>query len=188
MNPPSKSHWDNNECCMTVLWPCNGFMYTASWRYAQKGIITGRVAKRVKVMFLQACIIHSVQLGGGGAIKCIMGWVIWSRGGGSVLGRGGWTFTPRVKGQPPAPRVKGQPPPPGSKVNHLLPGRTTVYARAGGTHPTGMRFCLFIRIESWTGNTLEMLFVIFKRCHCSVSWHNCCLVPSTKYRINLNHQ
>ena len=35
-------------------------------------LITVRVAKRAKVMFSQACVTQSVQLGGGGETRCIL--------------------------------------------------------------------------------------------------------------------
>ena len=73
--------------------------------------ITAYVAK---VMFSQACVTHSVQLGGGDVTSNAS----WDRSHGQgevVLSLGGGIHLF------PLPRVKGQPPPspcPGSKVNH----------------------------------------------------------------------
>ena len=107
--------------------------------------ITARVAKRAKVMFSQACVTHSVQQGGGG-----------------VQHQRSTTFSPGTRSQHlPAPWDQVTTPPspwttpaplPGTRSQHpppSLPPWTTPpppdYAQAGGTHPTGMHYCLNIQ-------------------------------------------
>ena len=119
---------------------------------------TVRVAKRAKVMFLQACVTYSVQRGGGGG------------------GQHQWSTTSLPSSQdqvrtstPPPPRTKSEhlpptwdlvtlprpptwdlvtPPPLGTwslHPPHLGLGHSTPppphYTQAGGTHPTGMHSC-----------------------------------------------
>ena len=81
-------------------------------------LITARVAKRAKVMFLQACVTHSVQLQGGGGgrwhTKCNMG------PGQNVYPPPGT----RSECLPPPPLGPGQnvyPPPPGTRSECLSP-------------------------------------------------------------------
>ena len=71
-------------------------------------VVTARVAKRAKVMFLQACVTHSVQLRGGGGrwhTKCNMG-----------LGQNVYPLPP--------PGTRSEclpPPPPGTRSDSLPP-------------------------------------------------------------------
>ena len=76
-------------------------------------MFTARVAKRAKVMFSQACVTHSVQLGGGGLVGGggWSGWGSWSgRGGGGGLAVGGGGGG--GSGDLPSPRIGHWPPPP----------------------------------------------------------------------------
>ena len=85
--------------------------------------VTARVAKRVKVMFSQACVTHSVQLGWRWSeVNHLPNQGQWSTTSLPHQGRRSTTSPSRCRGQPPPNSVRGQPPPPGSEVNHLPPG------------------------------------------------------------------
>ena len=73
--------------------------------------ITARVAKRAKVMFLQACVTHSVQWGGGGGNETP-----------KVCEQ--HLPPPRTRSQhlpPPQDQVTTPPSPPGTRSQHLPP-------------------------------------------------------------------
>ena len=128
--------------------------------------ITARIAKRAKVMFLLACVTHSVQVSGDVTPNASWDRSHGYRGGGRWSDPGGETSTTPPQTGPPPPRDrttpyppthtpdrttppdrKGHWPPPGRKGHWppMPPPPPDSYRNYGqwtaGTHPTGMHSC-----------------------------------------------
>ena len=140
-------------------------------------LFTARVAKRAKVMFLQACHSFCSTPGGGGgggqhqwsttppppdqvrtstpSPPGVMGQNIYPSHPPGVMGQNIYPLPPPGSGQniypPPPPGIRGQniyPLPPLLGLGHSTPPPRH-YTQAGGTHPTGMHSCCLI--DGWSG-------------------------------------
>ena len=121
-----------------VLFRWKVFGGTTCGHLSLQVIFTARVAKRAKVMFLQACVTHSVQRRG--EVGNING-----QPPPPQLGLGHSTPPPHLglghSTPPPHLGLGHYTPPPGTWSLHPPPQD---YTQAGGTHPTGMHSCLYL--------------------------------------------
>ena len=99
-------------------------------------LFTARVAKRAKVMFSQVCITHSVHREGD--VKCTMGQVTWSDGGGFVTREVGQTSTP-PPGQTSPPGQTLSPPPNQTSTPLVRPGHHPLWSDLHTPPPPGSR-------------------------------------------------
>ena len=138
------------------------FELDISWNH----FIAARVAKRAKVMFSQACVTHSVQLGGGGGGATNTSWD-------RSHGQEGRCSCPGVcgpvwdeGGHPPPPGQDHPPPPPTpwkerSLTSHPLPFPTYGHYGlcAGGRYASCWNAFLF-EIYSFTAIDLKYIIVL----------------------------
>ena len=105
-------------------------------------LITTRVAKRAKVMFLQVCVTHSVQQGEG---RCATPKVSEQH----HLGPGDNTPLSLGPGDntslPPGTRWQHLPPPWVQVTTPPPPPPARDYTQAGGMYPTGMHSCFIFK-------------------------------------------